>query len=46
MNGQDNGPNDAQKDEAFEALLRYLRDARRFDFAGHKRTSLMRRVRH
>ena len=35
-----------QKDEAFEALLRYLRDSRGFDFTGYKRTSLMRRVRH
>jgi two-component system, chemotaxis family, CheB/CheR fusion protein len=34
------------KDEAFEALLRYLRDSRGFDFTGYKRTSLMRRVRH
>lgn len=33
-------------DEAFEALLRYLRDSRGFDFTGYKRTSLMRRVRH
>lgn len=33
-------------DNAFEALLRYMRDARGFDFAGYKRTSLMRRVRH
>ena len=33
-------------DESFEALLRYLRDARGFDFTGYKRTSLMRRVRH
>ncbi|UXA20460.1 CheR family methyltransferase [Mycobacterium sp. SMC-4] len=32
--------------EAFESLLRYLRDARGFDFTGYKRTSLMRRVRH
>lgn len=32
--------------ETFEALLRYLRDARGFDFTGYKRTSLMRRVRH
>ena len=41
MNGQtsDNG-------EAFEALLRYIRDSRGFDFTGYKRTSLMRRVRH
>jgi two-component system CheB/CheR fusion protein len=33
-------------DEAFEALLRYLRDTRGFDFTGYKRASLMRRVRH
>ncbi|BBY05492.1 CheR family methyltransferase [Mycobacterium noviomagense] len=33
-------------DESFEALLRYLRDARGFDFTGYKRTTLMRRVRH
>lgn len=32
--------------ETFEMLLRYLRDARGFDFTGYKRTSLMRRVRH
>lgn len=32
-------------DEAFEALLRYMRDSRGFDFTGYKRTSLMRRVR-
>ncbi|MCG5431031.1 PAS domain S-box protein [Mycobacterium sp. MYCO198283] len=37
---------DAQADEAFEALLRFLRDARGFDFTGYKRASLMRRVRH
>ena len=37
---------DANTDEAFEALLRYMRDARGFDFTGYKRTSLMRRVRH
>jgi two-component system CheB/CheR fusion protein len=35
-----------QTDDAFEALLRYLRDSRGFDFTGYKRTSLMRRVRH
>jgi two-component system CheB/CheR fusion protein len=35
-----------QRDEAFETLLRYLRDSRGFDFTGYKRTSLMRRVRH
>lgn len=35
-----------QTDEAFEALLRYMRDSRGFDFTGYKRTSLMRRVRH
>ncbi|OBF15555.1 chemotaxis protein CheR [Mycobacterium kubicae] len=33
-------------DESFEAVLRYLRDSRGFDFTGYKRTSLMRRVRH
>jgi two-component system, chemotaxis family, CheB/CheR fusion protein len=33
-------------DEAFEAVLRHVRDARGFDFTGYKRTSLMRRVRH
>jgi two-component system, chemotaxis family, CheB/CheR fusion protein len=35
-----------QTDEAFEALLRYMRDSRGFDFTGYKRTSLTRRVRH
>jgi two-component system CheB/CheR fusion protein len=33
-------------DESFEALLRYMRDSRGFDFTGYKRTSLVRRVRH
>jgi two-component system CheB/CheR fusion protein len=37
---------DCTTDESFEALLRYLRDSRGFDFTGYKRTSLMRRVRH
>jgi len=37
---------DGATDEAFEALLRYMRDSRGFDFAGYKRTSLIRRVRH
>ena len=37
---------DCTTDEPFEALLRYLRDSRGFDFTGYKRTSLMRRVRH
>lgn len=37
---------DEQVDEAFEALLCYLRDSRGFDFTGYKRNSLMRRVRH
>lgn len=32
--------------ETFESLLRYVRDARGFDFTGYKRASLMRRVRH
>lgn len=36
----------SQTDEAFEALLRHMRDTRGFDFTGYKRTSLMRRVRH
>lgn len=35
-----------QTEEAFEALLRYMRDSRGFDFTGYKRTSLMRRVQH
>ncbi len=35
-----------QTDDTFEALLRYMRDSRGFDFTGYKRTSLMRRVRH
>ena len=37
---------DTKSDESFEALLRYMRDSRGFDFTGYKRTSLMRRVRH
>jgi two-component system, chemotaxis family, CheB/CheR fusion protein len=37
---------DTKTDESFEALLRYLRDSRGFDFTGYKRTTLMRRVRH
>ncbi|MBV9352571.1 MAG: PAS domain S-box protein [Mycobacterium sp.] len=37
---------DTKTDEPFEALLRYMRDSRGFDFTGYKRTSLMRRVRH
>jgi two-component system, chemotaxis family, CheB/CheR fusion protein len=37
---------EGKTDEAFEALLRYMRDSRGFDFTGYKRTSLMRRVRH
>lgn len=37
---------DTKTDEAFEALLRYMRDSRGFDFTGYKRTTLMRRVRH
>ena len=39
-------PETPELDEAFEALLRFLRDKRGFDFHGYKRTSLMRRVRH
>jgi two-component system CheB/CheR fusion protein len=37
---------DSKTDEPFEALLRYLRDSRGFDFTGYKRTTLIRRVRH
>jgi two-component system, chemotaxis family, CheB/CheR fusion protein len=37
---------ETKTDESFEALLRYLRDSRGFDFTGYKRTTLMRRVRH
>jgi two-component system, chemotaxis family, CheB/CheR fusion protein len=37
---------DTNTDESFEALLRYMRDSRGFDFTGYKRTTLMRRVRH
>jgi two-component system CheB/CheR fusion protein len=37
---------DTTTDESFEALLRYLRDSRGFDFTGYKRTTLTRRVRH
>ncbi|GAS97503.1 chemotaxis protein methyltransferase CheR [Mycolicibacterium canariasense] len=37
---------EARTDDSFEALLRYLRDSRGFDFTGYKRASLMRRVRH
>jgi two-component system, chemotaxis family, CheB/CheR fusion protein len=37
---------DGTNNESFEALLRYMRDSRGFDFTGYKRTSLMRRVRH
>lgn len=37
---------DTKTDESFEALLRYMRDSRGFDFTGYKRNSLMRRVRH
>ena len=32
------------QDPTFEALLRYLKDQRGFDFTGYKRASLMRRV--
>ncbi|GLY16000.1 chemotaxis protein CheR [Kineosporia sp. NBRC 101677] len=33
-------------DPEFELLLQHLKEARRFDFTGYKRTSLMRRVDH
>ena len=37
---------DPKVDESFEALLRFMRDSRGFDFTGYKRASLMvRRVR-
>ncbi|MDU0292076.1 CheR family methyltransferase [Saccharothrix longispora] len=36
----------AVPDEDFEAVLRYLKESRGFDFTGYKRTSLMRRVHH
>jgi two-component system CheB/CheR fusion protein len=39
------GLDDNIKDDAFEALLGYLKESRGFDFTGYKRTSLMRRVR-
>ncbi len=37
---------ETQIDESFEALLRFMRDSRGFDFTGYKRASLIRRVRH
>ncbi len=37
---------ETKTDESFEALLRYMRDSRGFDFTGYKRATLMRRVRH
>ena len=33
-------------DDAFEAVLRYMKDSRGFDFTGYKRATLIRRVRH
>ncbi|MBT0769618.1 PAS domain S-box protein [Kineosporia sp. J2-2] len=36
----------SEPDPQFERLLQYLKEARRFDFTGYKRTSLMRRVNH
>jgi two-component system CheB/CheR fusion protein len=33
------------RDDAFEALLGYLKESRGFDFTAYKRTSLMRWVR-
>ena len=41
-----NAKTNTKTDEPFEALLRYVRDSRGFDFTGYKRASLMRRVRH
>jgi two-component system CheB/CheR fusion protein len=40
------GEGEEPANEAFESLLRYMRDSRGFDFTGYKRTSLIRRVRH
>jgi hypothetical protein len=37
---------DTKTDESFEALLRYMRDSRGFDFTGYERTTLNRRARH
>ena len=37
---------DPKVDESFEALLRFMRDSRGFDFTGYKRATLVRRVRH
>ena len=34
----------AEPDDAFEAVLTYLKESRGFDFTGYKRSSLMRRV--
>jgi two-component system CheB/CheR fusion protein len=36
----------AVPDDAFEDVLAYLKESRGFDFTGHKRTSLLRRVQH
>ncbi|MET8471089.1 CheR family methyltransferase [Streptomyces sp. NPDC006422] len=38
-------PRDVETDEELEELLRFLRDARGFDFTGYKRSSLGRRIR-
>jgi two-component system, chemotaxis family, CheB/CheR fusion protein len=39
------GQPDVETDEELEELLRFLRDARGFDFTGYKRSSLGRRIR-
>jgi two-component system CheB/CheR fusion protein len=39
------GQPDTETDEELEELLRFLRDARGFDFTGYKRSSLGRRIR-
>ncbi|MER5443166.1 CheR family methyltransferase [Streptomyces sp. NPDC002790] len=38
-------PREVETDEELEELLRFLRDARGFDFTGYKRSSLGRRIR-
>ena len=37
-------PRDGAADDAFEALLEFIRDNRGFDFTGYKRPSLRRRI--
>jgi two-component system CheB/CheR fusion protein len=44
--GGEQDEKDTTTDEAFTALLPYMRDSRGFDFTGYKHASLIRRVRH